>query len=152
LKTSKLSALTNTSLSVNAKEDKVLTCKESVEKCMLIVATIHASIFTWETVNMASIVFFLTPSRGKSSNQNPPKKCAANFITKIIVLKATNVVSLTTFAINPVSTILWANANFQPIPAVFPTKKRSTSVYLVFLTLWEDAKTNNAKINTPSII
>jgi len=53
-------------------------------KLTSIVASILASITTWETASMDLAATFRIPSKDRSQGQSPPKILAKSFITKTI--------------------------------------------------------------------
>jgi hypothetical protein len=54
-------------------------------KPMSIVVSTHASIIIWETANMDLVVIFRIQLKGKSQDQNHPKRPAKSFIIKTTV-------------------------------------------------------------------
>ena len=116
-------APTNTSQSASAKAPTDSTAR-SAANSMLKDASIPAFISTWETASTDSTASSLTPSRDKSSSQNPTKTSAKNYITRTIVPKETNAAFPTTFEKSPASSTPSTNASFPKESVGFPTPRK----------------------------
>jgi len=88
----------------------------------------------WEIASTGSIVFFPTPSRGKSSSLSPQKTYAVNYIMRITAHRETNVAFRMISVASLAYTTQWENANFLLILAVFLTKRRWMWEFLAFFT------------------
>jgi len=93
-KVSKISVLTNTSQSPNAKEDlQVPTVRLDAEKYMLSEASTLVSTSIWETANTVLTVSSPIPLRDKSSSHSLLKKFAGNSTMRTTAPRAINVAS-----------------------------------------------------------
>lgn len=109
-------------------------------------AFIHASTTTWETASTDSAAISLTLFEDKSTDQSLQNKPAKSSTTKTTAPMDQSADIHTISENTHVFTTQSPNAN-SPMPiADTPTKRNSTSLSSVFLTLWEVAQTQTAKM------
>nr|BAK00956.1 predicted protein [Hordeum vulgare subsp. vulgare] len=101
---------------------------------MSIAATTHVSTSTWATASTASTASSHTPSSDKSSSQSLPRKFARSCTSKIIAPLEIDASFPTIYVGSHAFITLWGSASFQMGNAVFPTRRRWTSAFPVFLT------------------
>lgn len=137
---SRTSVLNSTSQLKSAKD------KKTVPKSTSIDAFIPASTTTWVTANTDSAAISHTLSEDKLTDQSLQNKPARNSIMKTTAQMDQSADTHTISENTHVFTTQFPNANSQRPTADTRTKKNWTSPSSVFLTLWEVAQTQTARM------